>query len=159
MIVRLSRVAFALALIACGGKVAGDDGDAAPIIPVEETGDPDFDTCGDEGTASWGIGCDGSAVAHGHVCATPALKSRCLAAPNRCDGPSPDEVVTECDPDFFSRPGAKVGIDIDASGCVTSMQYALVDPSAIACALDRLSTLRFPCEGSTTMITPCKPFH
>jgi hypothetical protein len=163
MNVRFVRAAFALAfaalvLAACGGKIAGDD-DASPVIPTDDTGVPDFTSCGGEISPSWSYGCDGSAVAHGQLCATPALTHQCLALESRCDGPSPDEVVLSCDPGFFSRPGAKIGIDVDPSGCVTSIVYSLVDPSVVECALDRLSTMRFPCEGSTTMITPCKPFH
>jgi hypothetical protein len=159
MSVRVARVLLACVLASCGGKIAGDDADAAPEIPVDDTGVPDFTACDGKLSPSWNLGCDGSAVSHGQLCSTPAGTRACLGASNGCDGPSPDEIVLECDPGFFSRPGAKIGIDIDGTGCVTSIEYALVDTSVVQCALEHLATRRFPCEASTTMITPCKPFH
>jgi len=151
---------LACMLAACGGKIAGDDdADAGPQSPIDETGVPDFTSCDGKLSPSWNLGCDGSAVSHGQLCATPAGNHACLAASNGCDGPSPDEIVLGCDPGFFSRPGAKIGVDIDSTGCVTSIEYAGVDTAVVQCALDRLASHRFPCEESTTMITPCKPFH
>ena len=157
--VRVVLAIVAVALASCGGKIAGDDQDSGSIVPVEETGNPDYTRCDEKLSGSWNVGCDGSNVAHGELCSTSVAIEGCLAATNGCDAPSPDEIVLACDPGFFSQPGAKIGVDIDPQGCVTSVEYAAVDDSIVQCALARLTKMRFPCNGSTTIITPCTPFH
>ena len=158
MKLRIAGALVTTVLFACGGKVVGDDQDGGPVIPVEETGTPEFTHCDDKLSGAWAVGCDGSGVSHGQLCTTPAGTETCLAASNGCEGPAPEDVLLACDPGFFSTPGAKLGVDIDSNGCVTSVEYSVVDVSVVQCALDRLSKLRFPCNGSTTITTPCK-FH
>jgi hypothetical protein len=152
---RFVLFASASIVVACGGKVAGDDGDASPVVPVEDTGVADYERCDDKISPAWSVGCDGSGVDHGQICSTVAGLERCNTLTNGCEGPSPDEILLSCDPGFFSRPGAKLGVDIDGSGCVTSIEWSRVDLSAVQCAVDKLTKVRFPCTGSTTIITPC----
>ena len=159
--------ALLAAALGCGGKIAEDDADAiadsgveptrdtAPDVPKDEAGDAEYASCDDLLTPSWQTGCSGEGVEHGELCATPSAHDACLASTTGCDGPSPDMILLGCDPGFFSRAGAKMGVDIDANGCVTSVEWSNTSSSVIECALAQLTAVRFPCTGSTTIVTPC----
>lgn len=155
----LLGVVALFAVVGCGGRVAGDADDGGtltPDVPTNEVGAAKYARCDETLAPAWATGCDGSGVSHGELCVTREGLADCHALSNGCGGPSPDAILLSCDPAFFSRPGAKFGADVDSDGCVVSIQWSGVEEASVQCAIDKLTAVRFPCTGSTTITTPCK---